>query len=70
MSARPPLSASVEPAAADFTTRLAQRAARLTLAHARARTRAQANAHTRNDAASRAARWRDAALLWPLFTED
>lgn len=68
MSARPPLSASVEPAATDFTTRLAQRAARLALARTRAR--AQAHAHTRNDAASRAARWRDAALLWPLFTED
>ncbi|HEY8604994.1 hypothetical protein [Tsuneonella suprasediminis] len=69
MSARPPLSASVEPAATDFATRLARRAARIARAHTRAN--AQANAQARNaDPTRHAARWRDAALLWPLFTED
>ena len=63
MSGRPPLFASVQPAATDFATRLARRAARIARAHTRA-TQAESTAQ------DRAPRWRDAALLWPLFTED
>ncbi|ROT96644.1 hypothetical protein EB810_01435 [Altererythrobacter sp. FM1] len=65
MSGRPPLSASVQPAATDFATLLARRAARIARAHTRTNTQAR-NANPTH----RAARWRDAALLWPLFTED
>lgn len=55
---RPPIVASTRPDAAGFAARLAARAERIARAHAARLRMAQA------------ARWRNARLLWPLFTED